>query len=535
MGSLSGGVTLLYPPHWYYTSVPADLSYTAGFLKGHGVSVDARDLSAGLMAHLLPDSVKALQDPDIYTDWERHRAILSEMATRSGAISKHFAIEYGGRSDLRFPDIDEANVSSAWRVGLDTRRNPALPLLARTAQEVAEAGPAVVGIALVYPAQRVHAVVLGRLLRQAGYRGLVVLYGSLQDEIAPADFVDDLAGTPEHLLFRDFDGAIIGEAETALLQLASQGLSDDVPNLLSPKTGLQAPERFVEDLATHPLPDFSWVDPTLYCTPRPVVDLRLGRGCPYGLCAFCAIQQHHIGYRATSIERLVQGITRAQDRLQTRFFRIRDDLVTPHQLKALGAAIGAMSRDVRWSARARFQKGLSKNILQEAHAGGLEELWLGLESASPEVRSRMVKGVNQATVKRVVADGAEIGIRLRALCIVGFPGETAAQLETTVAFLTSNLDRLTAASISRFELMRKSPMAADPAAFGIHVRSDRTPRSARLRYTLPATWESPLSDPAARASLKRLHDKLMPRIEVEQCPDAAHGWLRASITKRPIA
>ena len=46
-------VCLVFPPHWYYAAVPADLVYTGSYLLRHDVPVRLYDLSAGLLHHHL--------------------------------------------------------------------------------------------------------------------------------------------------------------------------------------------------------------------------------------------------------------------------------------------------------------------------------------------------------------------------------------------------------------------------------------------------------------------------------------------------
>ena len=524
-------LALLWPPLWYYTSVPADLTETGGFLAARGVPVRAWDLSAGLSHHLLGASpaFQALRRRETYLDPPAHQAAVASFERAGLEISRRHRVRYGLRS-LTFPDIDEAHVAGAWKVGLDPRRNPALAYLRRAAGQILADQPALIAIGLGYPEQRVQALTLGRLLRELGHRGPVVLYGSLQDEIAPEDFADDLVGAPRHLIFRDIDGVILGEAESALLALwqeaTGQARPASIPNLLRP--GGARPIRHTEDLATLPPASFELVDPEIYCTPTPVVDLRLGRGCPWGRCAFCAIQAHQPGYRASPAQRVAESMMAAHTRLGTRYFRIRDDLVTPRQLRELAAAIAALPFRPRWSARVRFEEALGLDTLRLARAAGLDELWIGLESASARVRATMDKGVAQATIHRVLDDASALGIRLRLLCMLGFPGERLEEAAQTVDLLLARRARIAAASISPFQLMRRSPMAAEPDKHGLQLLPDSLPRSARLRFTLPATWPGRFSREELAPLARRIEQELLPSLKRELVPDAAHGWIAAT-------
>jgi hypothetical protein len=196
----------------------------------------------------------------------------------------------------------------------------------------------------------------------------------------------------------------------------------EVPGLLAPRWGLagRPAARPGEDLRALPPLDPGLVCPDAYPFPAPVIDLRMSRGCPWNRCAFCAITAHQAGYRARPVPAVVRDIDGAHRALGASFFRFRDDLLTPRQLRELAGALPALGFRPRWTARARFEANLTRDTLAAAAAAGLEELWLGLEAASPRVRDRMDKGVSQPVVERVLRDAAELGIRVRILCMVGY-------------------------------------------------------------------------------------------------------------------
>ena len=534
-------LVLVFPPHWYYTSVPADLLYTGSFLAARGAPVRCLDLSAGALAAVLGDSpgYRAFRNRNTYADPEAYRAATRDAWQACGRISQR----HGARYDfygLQFPGLDEGHLPAALEVGLDPARNPVLPYLRDRAVPAILAGdPALVAVALCHPDQRVQVPVLGRLLRRAGYRGALVIYGSHEDVVAPEDLAGDLAGAPVHRLFDDYDGAILGEAETPLAALwdAVHGRGDraSVPGLLAPRWGVaeRPAPRPGEDLRGLPALDPSLIAPDDYPFPAPMIDLRLSRGCPWNRCAFCAITAHQAGYRARPVPAAVRDIEDAQRALGAAFFRFRDDLVTPRQLRELAAALTARGLAVRWTARARFEANLGRDTLAAAAAAGLEELWLGLESASSRVRERMDKGVSQPVVERVLRDAAELGIRVRILCMVGYPSETAAEVRDTLAFLQRHMFRMTSASLSPFQLMRNTPLYRDPARHGLRLVDDPVPRHERLRFDARAAGDDLLGPD----EVGRLIDEGKGLLDGWlrggwEGPTLAHAWMRASVERR---
>lgn len=560
-------VSLVFPPHWYYACVPADLLYTGSQLRARGLAVRCLDLHAELLADLLRSgsSFAALREPATYTDPDRYHSVSAAVDAECAAVSERFQVDFSFYS-LAFPGIDEGAVPQALAVGLDARRNPALPtlqaavrrLLAEPAEspaaggEQAPAGAHLIAVALVHPGQLVQALTLGRLLRQAGFRGFLSIYGAHEDVLAPEDFAPDLLpqpGEPLHRLFDDFDGVIVGEAETALLALAEalagQRAAESVPSLLCPRWGLLRPVRGQEDLRALAAADFSLVDGSLYPFPTPVVDLRLSRGCPWGKCTFCAIAMHQEGYRSRPTAAAVSEIQAAQRQLGARFFRFRDDLLTPRQLRELATELGALpaSRRARFSARARFEPGFTRELLQQAADAGLQELWLGLESAVPRVRDLMKKGVAQPVIERILLDAADAGIRVRALCMLGYPGESAAEIRQTFAFLARVQPLLASVSMTPFFLMRRAPMGQAPSAFGLtELRGaeplppspgdpgpDPVPRHERLRFALRARWPGALAPAEIAALIDECAALLGPELVAKSGgPSLAHAWLHAS-------
>ena len=540
-------VVLVFPPQWYYAAVPADLLYTGSFLRARGVSVRCLDLGAGLAASLLgpggPDggaSFAALRRPETYLDPARYDAASDGLTQACAQISEAYGASYD-LYGLTLPGVDPAHVPAALAAGLDPRRNPALPYLRAQAQALAaqEPPPVLVAVALVHPDQIIQALALGALLREAGYRGFLALYGSNEDVLAPEDFAPDLAsvpGRPEHRLFSTYDGAVVGEAESALLSivqaLRGERPPESVPSLIAPRWNLRTvPARGSERLSEFGALDLSLVDPSIYPYPHPVLDLRLSRGCAWGRCTFCAITAHQQGYRTSPAATIAPALVAAHRQLGAAFFRFRDDLLTPRQIRDLTALLRDLPFPVRYSARARFEPGFTRELLAAAAAAGLEELWLGLESAVPRVRDLMDKGVRPDLVERMLDDAAAAGIRVRALCILGYPDETAAEMAATIDFLDDALTRgrIVSAALTPFHLMRRAPLGADPVKAGLIPLPDRLPAHERLRFTVPATWFGAPSEASIAALLQRAAERLGPRVlSHSRGPSLLHATIAAS-------
>ena len=81
--------------------------------------------------------------------------------------------------------------------------------------------------------------------------------------------------------------------------------------------------------------------------------------------------------------------------------------------------------------------------------------------------------------------------------------------------------------------MRMTPLARDPAAYGLTVLPDARPREERLRFSLEATGPGVLS----AAERQAFHDEAVQVIGGWFVADTAgptlsHAWMRASIARQ---
>lgn len=492
---------LVFPPLWYFAAVPGDLSHAAGFLGEQGLEVEALDLSTGANHALLGSTPgwQALRDPATCGDHAAALAARDEVRARARALGSRFGARYNTRS-LVLEGAHPEDLGRSLAIALDPRKNPLLPWLTDQARRLTDLAPRLVGIAACHPDQLVFGPALGRLLRQAGYTGTLVLYGGLEDVLSPADLVAELG--PDHLLFEDFDAVLPGEPGPALLA-ALRGKAPAQPPW-------EAPDA---------LPDFSWVEPAHHPFPTPVVDLHAGRGCPWGRCAFCAMGQRR-PHQLPSAQWTLRAMERAHAQLGSTAFRIRDDLVSPSFLVELAGLVRARLPQARWTARARIHPRLSAPLLAEARAGGLQELWVGLESAVPRVRELMDKGVDQEHVLGLLRAAREAGVRVRLLCLLGHPGESLDEARQTLDFLVEHQHLWAGISLTPFELMRSSPVGQRPNHWGIQLTPDPLPRHRRLRYHLPTSHA-----PDLRALFPRLQALAALRAPTTAGPDPSHDWL----------
>jgi len=246
------------------------------------------------------------------------------------------------------------------------------------------------------------------------------------------------AVAPEKLLRRTgAHGVIHGEPEEAALALAGGQEPASIPGLL-----LREGDGVVDtgpapsvDLRRLPAPDYSLVDLDRYgyeiLGPRFAL-FEGSRGCPFP-CAFCSRVLQGRAMRRKDPGQLVAEVERA----------VRRDGVESAYLIDLEFHLGgatsrgfcdSMARErlpLRWCCELRPRE-VKDDFLDAMAAGGCRLVHCGIESGSPE-RLKVLDKVGSVEdmvdgVHRILARGMDV------LCffILGFPGESEAEIEQTV-------------------------------------------------------------------------------------------------------
>ena len=247
------------------------------------------------------------------------------------------------------------------------------------------------------------------------------------------------AVAPEKLLRRTgATGVIHAEPEEAAVALATGAPPESIPGLLL----RGAAERIVDtgpassvDLRRLPAPDYSLVDLDRYgyeILGRRFALFEGSRGCPFP-CAFCSRVLQGRAMRRKDAGQLVAEVERAVE---------RDGVESAYLIDLEFHLGGATSRGfcdfmaerrlpLRWCCELRPRE-VGDDFLDALAAGGCRLVHCGIESGSPE-RLEALDKVGRLEdmvdgVHRILARGMEV------LCffILGFPGESEAEIEKTV-------------------------------------------------------------------------------------------------------
>ncbi len=211
------------------------------------------------------------------------------------------------------------------------------------------------------------------------------------------------------------------------------------------------------DLSRLPAPDYSDFPWSRY--EHRIAPVMTGRGCEWGKCLFCSdvTSVNGAGFRSRGWPHVAEELAAIPERYGTGEvmfidIKLNSDLAVWYGLaehyQALlpgGQWIGTVHVD------RRADNGLSARALERARASGMARISCGLETGSQRLNNRMAKNTDVERLGRFYRDAKAAGISTRASMMVGFPGETASDLDQTVRFLEDHAADLDRVRLSRFK------------------------------------------------------------------------------------
>ena len=268
----------------------------------------------------------------------------------------------------------------------------------------------------------------------------------------------------------------------------------------------------LKDLDALPLPDFRDFP---WQSGERVVPVMATRGCQWARCEFCSdvVTANGAAMRSRASASLLAELSQQAQRYTSRNFifldiKLNSDVVL---WRALIEGVRAAVPGARWVGTvhvdSRKDNGLTFEDLLAARSSGMERISFGLESGSQRVLDAMDKDCDTIRNARFIRDANRAGISVRATMMLGYPGETAEDLECTAAFLEEHEPFLDRVRINRFKAIPGTPIHAklleDPEAMpGMrNIRWDE--RSARATFIY-----EPACDPVYRQVKRRVLDRV---------------------------
>lgn len=156
------------------------------------------------------------------------------------------------------------------------------------------------------------------------------------------------------------------------------------------------------------------------------------RGCPF-TCVFCA---SHIvwgrRHRWRSPENIVDEFEQTVQDTRADYITFADDEmgINKKQLIEMCELMVRRGNKVPWGCNV-VASTLSDDVLKAMWAAGCKDLWIGVESGSPEIMKQVQKPITVDIVKSAFKRAKEIGFNRRAYFLLGMPNEGWQDIQAT--------------------------------------------------------------------------------------------------------
>ena len=319
----------------------------------------------------------------------------------------------------------------------------------------AATGALCVGVTVLTGAPIHDALAVSRAVK-ASQPGCPVIWGGWH----PSLFADQCLAEPS------VDAVVSGQGEAAFAGVIARLLDgEQVRGPLS---------RPMQDLNTFPAHDYSLIPVERYFALKGTrqIDYISSQGCRFR-CAFCADPAVFArGWSGLSPERIGAEVEQLHRRYQLNDLAFQDETFFTHVQRVDALAEQFLSRNlpITWTATLRADQAcrLGDDLFAKTVRSGLRRVMVGVESGSQEMLDRLKKDMKLDQVRRTAEMCARHGVGAIFNFIVGFPGESDASMQATLA-LAKSLRRSNAEFETPIFYYRPDPgnqMADESAAQG---------------------------------------------------------------------
>lgn len=253
----------------------------------------------------------------------------------------------------------------------------------------------------------------------------------------------------EKYLQKGADFIIQGEGEQTLLtliqQLEKQETTDSVAGICYQKDGqvFRNPKREVmQDLDSLPQPAWDLVDIDSYkniwkqSRTEFTLNIATTRGCPYK-CNWCAKPIYGNRYNAHSPAYIAAQIEYLQNHFGVKRFWMCDDIfgLKPRWVQEFKQELNKRDLKIRYFIQSRVDLLLKEDTIDALAESGLEEVWVGAESASQPILDAMDKGTKVEEIYKATELLKAKNIKVAFFLQFGYLGETKNDIRKTIAMV----------------------------------------------------------------------------------------------------
>ena len=297
-------------------------------------------------------------------------------------------------------------------------------------EKISRLNPQVVGISAFTPTLH-RAYRLARIAKSFN-RNIHVVFGGPHCSIYPREVIS-----------MDFiDAVVAGEGEESFTRVVSAidsgNWTGEMDGVLYKKNGEIAGNtnyKIIRNLDALPFPDRSLVPKDRYYIvvdkPGTATSLLTSRGCPFG-CTFCKPARRVFTQRSPSS---IAVEMEECSGMGFRMINLVDDTFNVDKTKVLEICREIVRRKigVSWSFMGRVET-FDKEMAEALREAGCSRIQFGIEAGTDRVLGMMQKGFAVDEARKAIEISKKYGFITVAFFILGFPGETRAEIMDTINF-----------------------------------------------------------------------------------------------------
>ncbi|AWI25365.1 B12-binding domain-containing radical SAM protein [Flavobacterium pallidum] len=258
----------------------------------------------------------------------------------------------------------------------------------------------------------------------------------------------DVSYNIENYLKAGADFLVIGEGEETTFELCGALLDGQsyadingiayLENNIAVKTAARVKFRELDEL---PLPNRDAIPNEKYLEiwkrnhGESSMTISTQRGCPY-TCKWCSTAVYGQSYRRRPPEQVAAEMKMLKEKYNPDAIWFVDDVFTiSHKwLTAFHEEVVKQGAQIRFECITRAER-LNEEILRLLKEAGCFRIWIGAESGSQKIIDAMDRRVDVNHVKKMIQDTNALGIETGTFIMVGYPGETEADISETIQYL----------------------------------------------------------------------------------------------------
>ncbi len=245
------------------------------------------------------------------------------------------------------------------------------------------------------------------------------------------------------------DYVIQGEGEIPLLELINSLESEQSVNEINgivfkkeDEIQKNKPRQVLQNLDELPLPAWDLIDIESYkkiwkqSGQEFTLNIATTRGCPYK-CNWCAKPIYGNRYNAHSPEYIVNEIKFLKEKFGVTRFWMCDDIfgLKPNWVQEFNALLKKENLNISYFIQSRVDLLLKEDTIDCLAESGLEEVWVGAESASQKILDAMDKGTTVSQIYKATHLLKQKGIKVAFFLQFGYLGETQEDIQKTIAMV----------------------------------------------------------------------------------------------------